>query len=457
MANGDAPAAAADIPHFDTRFVVQTPDGSTATQVLRTDRPLSTPELAAHVAQQGSTFVGYADMPPPAPPPPGAGAGEAPPLPSRVAPTSGVVPTLAPPAATLPPPAPAEAAPAATPTTAAQRVTGLLLPPRSFKSQLPSIAGATALGSVGGAVGAMTGPLAPVAIPVLSATGAAVGGGLGEAGDLLYEHLTGATPAEPGTGWQRIQNAAYRSAATEAIAGPVAYAVRPIVKAVMPAAEAAADLLPVLARNLPAEVKTVETTTPGVVRSIDRLLNPETASAVLSKANLSPEGQQTLFRAWWQRQAGKAPEQIADTWESLSGKAQQTLAGPHVEQMQTVVNTLKTGQDVPILSSVLGTGGGGALGTAGYLTGHPMLGTVGGVLTATRAAEQSVPYVASRMLQTPAGAGFLANLPRVAQVVAPRLTLPAVGEVPIPLARAGAQSLVAMPNAWPATSKLFGP
>jgi hypothetical protein len=442
MANGDAPAAAPELPHFDTRFVVQTPDGSTATQVLRTDRPLSTSELTAHVADQGYTFLGYADTPPPA-----AEGAAAPPAPT------GVVPTGA------SPPTPAEAAPADVPfhPTAAQRAAGIFLPERSFKSQLPSIAGATALGSVGGAVGAMTGPLAPVAIPAFSAAGAAVGGGLGEAGDLVYEHLTGATPAEPGTGWERIQNAALRSGGTELLGGPVAWAVRPITKAIMPVAKAAADLAPVLARNLPAEVKTVETATPGLVRSIDRLLNPETASAVLSKAELSPEGQQTLFRAWWQRQAGKAPEQIADTWESLSGKAQQTLAGPHVDQMQTVVNTLKTGQDVPILRTVRDVVGGGGTAGLGYVTGHPGLTAAASTIGAVKAAGETTPYVMSRMLQTPAGAGFLARLPQVAQVAAPRLSLPAIGEVPIPLARAGAQSFAALPGVWPATSTLFGP
>jgi len=445
MANGDAPAAAPDVPHFDTRFLVQTPDGSTATQVLRTDRPISTDELSAHVAQQGNQFVGYADQAPPAPAPaatvtPGAPL-EGPPLPSRVG---------------APPPAPAEAPPADLPAhpSAAQRARGIFLPERTFTSQLPSVAGATVGGSVGGAAGALTGPLAPVAIPVLSATGAAIGGGLGEAGQLGYEWVSGAPPAEPGTAWERMQNAAIRSGGTELVAGPVAYAVRPITKAIMPVAKAAQDLAPVLAQNLPAEVKTVETATPGVVRSIDRLLNPETAGAVLSKANLSPEGQQTLFRAWWQRQAGKAPEDIANAWESLPGPAQQTLAGPHVEQMQTVVNTLKTGQDVPLLRSARDIATGGGLGTVGYVTGHPALATYGTVVGATKAAAEATPYVTSRMLQTPAGSSFLATLPRVAQVAAPRLSLPAIGEVPIPLARAGAQTFAA--NQWPATSTLFG-
>src|SRR5262252_1537841 len=341
MANGDPSAPAPEVPHFDTRFLVQTPDGATATHVLRTDRPISTSELVGHLADQGSTFLGYADTPPPPPVPSVAPA--AVPLPSDVTAPSGTVPMGA-----APPPAPE----GAFHPSAAQRARGIFLPERSFTSQLPSIAGATALGSVGGAVGALTGPAAPVAIPALAAIGAAVGGGLGEAADIAYEHVTGAEPAEPGGAWQRIGNAAARSGTLEAVTGPLAWAVRPITKAVMPVAKAVADLAPILAQNLPAEVKTVETVTPGVVRSIDRLLNPETASAVLSKANLSPAGQQTLFRAWWQRQVGKAPEDIADAWESLSGPAQQTLAGPQVGQMQTVVDTLKTGAEVPLLRTV---------------------------------------------------------------------------------------------------------
>jgi hypothetical protein len=224
----------------------------------------------------------------------------------------------------------------------------------------------------------------------------------------------------------------------------------------MPVAKAAADLAPVLAQNLPAEVKTVETATPGVVRSIDRLLNPETASAVLSKAQLSPEGQQTLFRAWWQRQVGKAPEDIADAWESLAGKAQQTLAGPHVEQMQTVVNTLKTGQDVPVLRTARDIATGGVPAGLGYVSGHPGLTALGTTVGAVKAAGEATPYIASRMLQTPAGSRVLGALPQIAQVVAPRLSLPAIGEVPIPLARAGAQSLMGLPGVWPATSTLWG-
>src|SRR5262245_54869871 len=141
MANGDAPPAAPDVPHFDTRFLVQTPDGSTATQVLRTDRPISTDELSAHVATQGNTFVGYADAAPPPPPPSGA--------------------------SPVPAPAPAEGPPADVPfhPSAAQRARGIFLPERTFTSQIPSIGGATVGAAAGTAAGAATGPFAPVAVP----------------------------------------------------------------------------------------------------------------------------------------------------------------------------------------------------------------------------------------------------------------------------------------------------
>src|SRR5262247_1292666 len=39
--------------HYDTRYQMRAPDGSVSTQVIRTDRPISTQELANHVAGQG--------------------------------------------------------------------------------------------------------------------------------------------------------------------------------------------------------------------------------------------------------------------------------------------------------------------------------------------------------------------------------------------------------------------
>src|SRR5262245_47643629 len=150
-----------DASHFETRYFVQAPDGGTTTRVLRTDRPPTAGEVAAHAAQAGNTFAGFPEA---APPPPAA-----------------------------PPAAPPEAAPSL-----GQRAQQVVFPERSFVSQTPSIVGATA-GSYGGAaLGAMTGPLAPVAVPVLSTVGAGLGSAAGEAADLGYEYLTGAPPAEPG-------------------------------------------------------------------------------------------------------------------------------------------------------------------------------------------------------------------------------------------------------------------
>ncbi len=406
MANGDAPPPTPDVPHFDTRFLVQTPDGSTATQVLRTDRPISTDELTTHLAQQGSTFVGYPETPP-----------------------------LAPPAAAVAPAAPAEAAPAEFHPTAAQRAAGIFLPQRSFKSQLPSIVGATA----GATAGGFTGPLAPVASPVL----AAVGSGLGEAGDIAYEKLTGSAPAEPASAWDRIQNAAIRGGTMETLAAPVAAVARPVLKAVTPIAKAVGDLLPVLRQDLPAGVQAVENTATGVGRSINNLLSqtPENLSKALTHPSLtlSEDGQQTLFRAWWQRQAGNAPETIADAWEGLTGSAQSRLAGPQRESMQTVVNTLKTGQDLPKLRTAAWSGIPGAVGTAASLFGHPVGGAMIAAPGLVKAAGEAVPYVASRMLQDPTGAAVLSWLPQAAQVAAP-------------LGRAGLQS--AGTFKWPLASTL---
>jgi hypothetical protein len=93
-----------------------------------------------------------------------------------------------------------------------QELAGTFIPERPFTTELPSVALATA----GGTAGALTGPLAPIAVPVL----AGLGGAVGEAGRVGYEQLTGTPPAEAGTLGERMLRAGTRSVAGEAV-GPL--------------------------------------------------------------------------------------------------------------------------------------------------------------------------------------------------------------------------------------------
>jgi hypothetical protein len=93
-----------------------------------------------------------------------------------------------------------------------QELAGTFIPERPFTTELPSVALATA----GGTAGAMTGPFAPVAVPVL----AGLGGAIGEAGRVGYETLTGTPPAEAGGLEQRMLRAGTRSVGGEAV-GPL--------------------------------------------------------------------------------------------------------------------------------------------------------------------------------------------------------------------------------------------
>src|SRR5215813_15039125 len=163
-----------DAAHYETRYNVTMPDGGVTTRVLRSDRPVTNGELAAHAAGQGYTFAGFPE-PTPAPAPAAAG--------------------------TAPPPA------AGTPTLG-ERAKQVFLPERTLASQTPSIAGGIAGGYGGGALGAATGPLAPVAAPVLSMVGAGVGSALGEGLTIAGEKLGYNPPAEAGGAWERMTNAA---------------------------------------------------------------------------------------------------------------------------------------------------------------------------------------------------------------------------------------------------------
>jgi hypothetical protein len=410
MANGDAPATAPDVPHFDTRFLVQTPDGSTATQVLRTDRPLSTPELAAHIESQGNVFAGYPDA---APTSLGSGA---------VSPAASIIRGELE-AAGAPSPAPADAAGG-----------------RTFTSQLPSVGLAAAGSSLGGAVGAMTGPAAPFMVPAGRIVGGGLGGAGGEALEIGGEKLFGWPAAEPGSAANRIVNAGIRSSAYETVAAPFQYFANVVRGAARPITEAATALEPVLTGEAATGAKVVQAAD-GSFRNINLALS---SPANLTAHAWTPEAQQTLLGTWWQRQAGQAPEQIAQAWNALGDAGQTALAGDLRGNMQTVVDTIQSGLPIPdVKRLVLGSGGP----SVGWLLGHPGTGAVAALPAAKQAVEETVPWVGGKLLMSPRGAGFLAGLPRAAETVAPRMTLPLVGEVPVPYLAAAGQS--AATRVWP--------
>jgi len=391
--------------HYDTRFLVKAPDGSTSTQVLRTDRPLSQQELANHVAGQGGTFVGYPEAPPPPPP--------------QAAPSPAPGPSLG------------------------ARAKQVLLPERSFASQLPSIGGATLGGYGGAAVGAATGPFAPIAVPFFSTVGAGAGSALGEAGELGYEYLTGAQPAEAGSAWDRMTNAALRGAATEGLIGqPLRWGAGVVSRAVMPAARAAESLAPVLESTAAPTQQVLVKAADGTTRTITSLLeNPADIPAFVKGA---PEAQQALLNGWWQRTAPQGTGEVIASWNGLPRTVQTALAGGQREAVQTVVDTLGASGRPLTWGQNLATGGGLAAG-AGWL-GHPQAAAyLAGAPTAINLAGQIAPKVESAMLMSPAGSQWLARLPAAMSVASPTSSF---------LLRTGSQAATAAPGFWPAASQI---
>src|SRR5215813_14779872 len=183
-----------DAARYETPYVMQLPDGSTQSRVLHTDRPITHGEVADYVAGQGGVYMGPpapptpAEAPPPAaappefvgppeyvppevrrmfspgneanwaaerarvsPTPPAPGPGPIPP-PSPQPPPDYVRAATgydlgggAPLALAFAPPPPPTPAPAPVEQTARD----VYFPQRSFTSQIPSIAGAVGLGTVG--------------------------------------------------------------------------------------------------------------------------------------------------------------------------------------------------------------------------------------------------------------------------------------------------------------------
>jgi hypothetical protein len=317
-----------------------------------------------------------------------------------------VAPQAPPPAA--PPPAAAVVVPGApvaavTPApTLAQQAGNLLLPERSLPSEALSIGA----GIGGGVLGGLTGPFAPVVAPVLAGAGSAVG----EAGQVGLEHVMGWPPAERGTLPERMARAGARGLVGEGAGQVVRGGAALVRRAVGPALSAAEQLAPVLAQDLPAGVQAVESATPGMARNIGRLLQkPE----VLAKAELSPEGQQTLLRAWWQENAPRGPAKLIADWDRLGPEAQLAMAGEQHAAMDTVIDSLRKSAAPISATTWQQAARAGTLGPSMAYMGFPKTGAVIGA--ATEIGSRGAPM----LLLRPGPATFLSRLPQVARVASP--------------------------------------
>jgi len=414
----DAPPAP-EPQHYDTPYLVRQPDGSTATRILRTDRPLMTNEVAEHVARQGGIFAGYPEAPsgPPAPAPSRA------PAPADVArigggyelgagaPLAAAVTQTAPPG----PPAvePVAAAPLPPPPPGMERLKGAIFPQRTFASQVPSILGATAFGTTAAGLAA---PVPPLVIPA-GAAGAALGGAIGEGTQILGEKITGEPPAEPGSAWERMGNAAFRGGAAELATAPLRVPFLIAGAKAAPVLQAAEELRPIL-------TGTAETAAPA-------------AQAAHGAAEQLAAQEAAALPRWWAQVSAGKPEQIVKAWNDLGPEGQAALAGKHLEAMQTVIDTIAEGAEK------WGKMGPGVT-LGGLLTGQPLATVAGAVPTAIEAVSQGIPKALSWGVRTPEAVPYLLALPKVGQVAGPLVSVPL---------RAGSQSVAA--NAWPATEVVF--
>src|SRR5215475_4661644 len=426
-----------DAPRYETPYLMQLPDGSTQSRVLHTDRPITHGEVADYVAGQGGVYMGPPAPPEPteAPPPPAAApelVGPSPYVPPEVQrmstpgveaqwaaerqrlspmpPAPGPAPVPSPPpdlvrAATgydlgggaplagafAPPPPPAPPAPAA-PVPVEQSPRDVYFPGRSFTSQLPSVAGAVTLGTLGTAAATPLGPELQIPIGMGAAgLGSAAGEGLQIAG----EKILGAEPAEPGTVTQRMGNAFVRGATFELPAQALRYFPALAVARATPAAEAAEELRPILTGS--AEVGP----TAGK------------ASEVLKPGYALPR--------WWQSVSQGTPDEIVQAWKGLGAEGQRAVAGEHFDAMQTVMKTLAAGEKGwspwGFSTSLVGA-------PAVWLKGSPV-GAVASLFPAAREfVREGVPALAADALRSPQAVPWLIRVPKVARVAGPMVMVP---------------------------------
>src|SRR5262249_61081202 len=81
--------------------------------------------------------------------------------------------------------------------------------------------------------------------------------------------------------------------------------------------------------------------------------------AANAAAEPTPKGQETVLSARWQHHAADGSRAVVDAWDGLGAQGQSVLAGPPVDQMSTLVNSMRGGK--PLLqttaSDLLGSGG----------------------------------------------------------------------------------------------------
>jgi hypothetical protein len=459
-----APPAAPE--YHEAPYQMRLPDGSVQSRVLRTNQPVTHGWMANYVQSQGGVYMG----PPPPLVPEEPAEPEQPPrrlvlpatgqpgVPSEVVRMQAVSPTpqepeapppgiAAPPPAAPPPPGvsalgagyqlgggaplayavtpPMPAAPGPTPVpppSPLAPVTGVLLPERSFASQVPSILGATAFGGTGAALGMPFGPVVATGAGML---GAGFGSGVGEATQIAGEKLTGGEPAEPGSAWKRVSNAAMRGATFEGLTAPVRYLPLLAASKAAPVIEAAEELRPILTGTAQAAAPAAEAAA------------PRGAAAALAAA----ERPGAKLPGWWATWSSGSPQQLIKAWNDLGPEGQQQLAGQHLPAMQTVMKTIEQGAEpwgklAPSLSA-------GGVASA-LLSGHPYAALGAATPTAREVVTQGAPKLLSSALRTPEAVPWLLQLPKVGQVAEPLVSVPF---------RAGTQTVGA--QRWPRTATMF--
>ena len=373
MADDEAPPPPAPDYH-ETPYVMQHPDGSTETRVLRSDRPITHGELSDYVASRGAVYMG-----PPQPaattttttPPPPAPTAQPPSLMQAfggydLGSGSALSQAFAPPSPGLP-----EAPPGY------ERVSGALLPHRTLGSQVPAIVGATILGRTGSAAGTELG--GPEVGIVTGALGAGAGGALGEGGRIVYEKATGAEPAEPGTAWQRVGNAAIRSAAFEGLTAPLRILPMSVAASAQPAADAMQELEPVLT---------------------GKVAGPLTD--------------------WWATWSQKPAADMAKEWFGKTAQEQAQLAGDQLPAMQDLMQTVAKGT-APVGKIGYGLYGASATALPRYLASGQYDRAAMALYPAAREAiREGTPVLMTRIARS--GSPGLLSLPRIAQTAAPYIS-----------------------------------
>lgn len=368
-------------------YRVALPDGSEAIRTGGADQAPTFGQLADYAANQGERFLGHVDMSP-APQPSAAPTPAAPERPSAVVPS-------APPASSDP----WAQWQAAVPDAIANPQSAL--PHRSL--------GSNALSMIGGAGGGWLGGMVPVAGPIVAPVTAGLGSAAGEAAQVGVENLMGWPAAEPGTLAGRTERAGVRGFVGEGAGQVLRGGAGLVSRAVGPTLRAAEEVAPALEQAVPAGVKGVPNAAGGFTPVADLLSSPGTLAAT----ELTPKGQDTLTRVFWQQNAPKGAAAVVNAWDELGVPGQRAMAGGQHEAMSTLVDSLR-----PSVAPLMSAATGGQAIKAGVVpsvltyAGHPHLAAAAGLTTML--GERYAP----RMLLSPTMSPWLARLPAAADFLA---------------------------------------